>query len=361
MTNDLLNPPANPSPQPPTYPCGTPIAGQQKFDRRALLISGGAAVAGLLGYTLVRGVGRENSPVFVARHQKYDGGLAQTIRDGLQAVGFNPAMIRGKRVLLKPNLVEPNRHVPQMTTNPAMIVAAADVFRAWGASAVVGEGSGHVRDTEVILGESGVGEALRDARLEFVDLNYDAMGVVPNRGRVSKLTELFMPRTVLEADLVVSMPKLKTHHWVGMTASLKNMYGVLPGIKYGWPKNVLHHAGIPQTVVDINASLPPTIGIVDGILCMEGDGPIMGTPKPMGLVAVGLDRVALDATLARIMGIEPRNLSYLQLADRRLGDIADRRIVQRGERWQPLVSPFQILDWPHLRGLRADLTGVKVT
>ncbi|MBX3411841.1 MAG: DUF362 domain-containing protein [Pirellulales bacterium] len=360
MTHDLLPPPSPSASQPATYPCGTPI-GTPPLDRRALLISGGTAVAGLLGYTLLRGNGGEKSPVFLARHQRYDGPLAQTIREGLLAVGFDPASIRGKRVLLKPNLVEPNRHVPQMTTHPAMIVAAADAFRGWGASVVVGEGSGHVRDTEAILGESGVGEALRDAGLEFVDLNYDAMGAVPNRGKVSKLTELHLPRTLLEAHLVVSLPKLKTHHWVGITASLKNMYGVLPGIKYGWPKNVLHHAGIPQTVVDINASLPPTIGIVDGILCMEGDGPIMGTPKPMGLVAVGLDRVALDATLARIMGIEPVKLTYLQLASGRLGDIADRRIVQRGERWQQLVSPFQILDWPHLRGMRSDVTGVRVT
>ena len=57
---------------------------------------------------------------------------------------------------------------------------------------------------------------------------------------------------MVQADFVVSMPKLKTHHWVGMTASMKNFYGVLPGIKYGWPKNVLHHNGIPETVADIN-------------------------------------------------------------------------------------------------------------
>lgn len=304
---------------------------------------------------------RSNAPVFVARYQRYDGPLEQTIREGLLAVGFDPAAIRGRRVLVKPNLVEPLRHVPQMTTHPAMIVATAAVFRGWGAQVTVGEGSGHVRDTEVILGESGVGEALASAGIDFVDLNYDAMAPVPNGGRVSKLTELFLPRTALEADLIVSLPKLKTHHWVGFTASLKNMYGVLPGIKYGWPKNVLHHAGIPQTVVDINASLPPTIGIVDGILCMEGDGPIMGTPKPMGLVAVGLDRVALDATLARIMGIEPAQINYMRLADGRLGRIGENRIEERGERWETIVSPFEILDSPHLRGLRLAHPAVRVT
>jgi len=136
------------------------------------------------------------------------------------------------------------------------------------------------------------------------------------------------------------MPKLKTHHWVGMTCSLKNLYGVLPGVKYGWPKNVLHHAGIPQTVFDINASLPKTISIVDGIVGMEGDGPIMGSAKPLGLVIVGTNPTAVDATCARIMGLDPTRINYLQLADGRLGPLADRRIRQCGERWQDVATPF---------------------
>jgi uncharacterized protein (DUF362 family) len=160
---------------------------------------------------------------------------------------------------------------------------------------------------------------------------------------------------VVEADLIVSLPKMKTHHWVGMTASMKNLYGVIPGIKYGWPKNVLHHAGIPETVFDINASLPKTITVVDGIDCMEGDGPILGSCKHMGLLAMGTSLPAVDATLCRIMGIAPERISYLQLAANRLGPIANRFVRQQGERWESVASPFQILDKPHLRGLRAEM------
>ncbi len=132
---------------------------------------------------------------------------------------------------------------------------------------------------------------------------------------------------------------MKTHHWVGITCSMKNFYGTLPGIKYGWPKNVLHHNGIPETVVDINATLPRTLAIVDGIDCMEGDGPIMGSLKRMGLVLVGTNLPAVDATAARIMGLRPERVSYLALAADRLGPIADERITQRGERWQELGEP----------------------
>lgn len=322
--------------------------------RRTLLATGGLAAAGL-----VAGVWpRSRAPVFVARGQRYDGPLAETLRDGLVAVGLDARALAGKRVLLKPNLVEPSRDRPHMTTHPAMVVAAAEVFRGWGAEVAVGEGPGHVRDTEVALVESGVGEALAGAGLEFRDLNYERVAWRRNRGGFSKLKGLWLPQSVVEADLVVSMPKMKTHHWVGVTAAMKNLYGVIPGIKYGWPKNVLHHNGIPQTVADINATLPRVVGIVDGIDCMEGDGPILGSLKRMGLVAIGASLPALDATVARLMGLAPERIGYLELASRRLGTIDDRQIEQRGEAWRPLASPFEILDEPFLRSLRA---GERVT
>ncbi len=296
---------------------------------------------------------RQTAPVFVARNQRYDGPIAQTIRDGLLATGFDPAGIHGKRVLLKPNLVEPTRACPQMTTNPAVVLAAADVFRRWGAEVIVGEGPGHMRDTEMALVESGMQDALDAARLTFADLNYSEVGWTKNRGRASKLPGFYFPQQVLEADLIVSMPKMKTHHWVGYTAALKNLYGVIPGIKYGWPKNVLHYAGIPQSIYDINASLPKTVAIVDGIVAMEGDGPIMGSPKPMGLLVVGTNSTAVDATVGRIMGFDPAHVEYLQLARNSLGPVDEDCIDQRGELWQPLASPFTIIDEPRLQQLRA--------
>lgn len=324
-----------------------------KLGRRALLAGAGAAAAGLAALPWLRDLFAEPAPVFLARGQRYDGPLEQTIHDGLLATGLDPASFRGRSVLLKPNFVEPSRWAPHVTTHPAMIAAAAEVFRRWGAQVAVGEAPGHVRDTEMALVESGVADAIDAAKIAFRDLNYEDAAWIKNAGRNCKLAGFHLPRSVVEADLIVSMPKLKTHHWVGLTASLKNMYGVLPGIHYGWPKNVLHHAGIPETVCDINASLPKTIAIVDGILCMEGDGPIMGTPKPLGLIAIGANPTAVDATCARVMGLEPKRVSYLKLASGRLGPLAERLIVQRGERWRELASPFEILDKPHLAGLRA--------
>lgn len=336
----------------------SPRSSERQFDRRVLLAGGAVAIAGAVAWPLVRRSFQTQAPVFIARNQRYDGPLAQTIRDGLLAVGFEPAKISGRTVLLKPNLVEPTRGVPQMTTNPAVIVAAAQVFRDWQANVLIGEGPGHMRDTETVLAVSGVQDALDDLGINFSDLNYSELGWVENGGHASKLAGFHFPAAALEADLIVSMPKMKTHHWVGYTGALKNLYGVIPGIKYGWPKNVLHYAGIPQTIFDINASLPRTIAIVDGILAMEGDGPIMGSPKEMGLIAVGLNSTAVDATLGRVMGFDSAKVEYLKLAASRLGPVDERLIPQRGEPWQSVASPFKTIDAAHLRGLRP---GVLVT
>jgi uncharacterized protein (DUF362 family) len=330
-----------------------------QVDRRALLIGAGLTAAAIAAVPFLRRAWYDSAAVFVARNQRYDGPIEQTIRDGLLATGFDPAAMRDRKVLLKPNLVEPTRSCPQMTTHPAVVVATANVFRNWGASVVVGEGPGHMRDTEMALVESGLQDALYDARLQFVDLNYSQVGWIKNAGRATDLPGFFFPQQVLEADLIVSLPKMKTHHWVGYTGALKNLYGVIPGIKYGWPKNVLHYAGIPESIFDINATLPKTVSVVDGILAMEGDGPIMGSPKPMGLLLVGTNNTAVDATLGRIMGFEPSKIEYLKLAANRLGPIDDSFIHDRGEHWSDVASPFHLIDAPQLRGLRR--SGVLVT
>lgn len=329
--------------------------------RRAVLAAGGAAAAGIAAIRALRPRWNRMTAAFIARDQRYDGPLSRTIRDGLAACGLSGELFRNRRVLLKPNLVEPSRHVPHMTTHPAVIVAAAEVFRGWGATVTVGEAPGHMRDTLFALEESGVGPALRAANLPFADLNYEEVVWRTNRGGFSSLDGIYFPRSVAEADVVVSIPKLKTHHWVGVTAAMKNFYGVLPGIKYGWPKNVLHHHGIPQTVVDINCTLPRTLAIVDAIECMEGDGPILGSMKGMGLILVGENLAALDATAARIMGLEPCRVSYLGLAEGYLGPLEERLIEQRGAPWRSVASPFRLLDQEHLQKLRADARGPLVT
>src|SRR4029077_16767510 len=147
-----------------------------------------------------------------------------------------------------------------------------------------------------------------------VDLNHDEVGFVPNEFKQTSLPRLALPSTLRRADLIVSLPKLKTHHWAGVTLSMKNLFGVMPGIYYGWPKNVLHHAGISRSILDITAAVRPHLAIVDGISGMESDGPIMGTPKNAGVLVMGTNLPAVDATCTRLMRINPWRIEYLAAA-----------------------------------------------
>ena len=113
---------------------------------------------------------------------------------------------------------------------------------------------------------------------------------------------------------------------------------------YGWPKNKLHYLGIAESVVALNRQFrAKAFGIVDGIIGMEGNGPIQGTPKPAGVLVMGRDLVAVDATCARVMGIDPEKLSYLRLAAD-LGHLHSGRIEQRGETIASVRTNFALLD-----------------
>lgn len=327
--------------------------------RRALCVAGIGASA-LVGAGILHLSDTQSNSVFIAKGQAYDRDLVQSIRDGLVACGVNRHAISGKRVLLKPNFVEPRVDIPYMTTHPAVVLAAAEVFLAWGADVLVGEASGHVRDSDAVLIESGMSDALEGLKLPFFDLNYSDVVWRPNEKGLSALPGFFFPSCVATADLIVSMPKLKTHHWIGVTGALKNMYGTIPGCIYGWPKNVLHFGGIPETVVDINMSLPRTLAIVDAIDCMEGDGPIMGTKKHMGLIVVGSNLLAVDATLCRLMDVNPYAVAYLSQGAGLLGRIEDSAIDQRGEAWPLLSSPFKLIKQSHLQPLIEHRLGFKL-
>src|SRR5262249_14516641 len=127
---------------------------------------------------------------------------------------------------------------------------------------------------------------------------------------------------------------------------------VMPGIVYGWPKNVFHYTGIGTSILDIAAAVRPHLAIVDGIIGMEGDGPIMGTPRHSGILVMGTNLPSVDATCAPLMRINPWRVGSLAGASGRLGPIAERHIEQRGEEIVNLAQPFQLLDHPSFAALR---------
>jgi uncharacterized protein (DUF362 family) len=289
---------------------------------------------------------RPVSRVLIRRAASYQQELGELILESLREFKLP---VQDKTVLLKPNLVGLDP-LGVMNTHPAVIAATRESFLRLGAARVlVGDGPAMDRDTQAILESVRLREFTENLMRDFCDLNLDDVEKVILETRASKLKELFLPKTVLGVDFLVSMPKLKTHHWAGVTLSLKNMFGIVPGSCYGWPKNVLHWAGIDRSILDINAATRPDFAIVDGILGMEGNGPIQGTPKAAGLVLFGDDPVAVDATACRVMGLLPEKVTYLARAGTMLGHLDQAKIQQLGESVESVRTPFAVL--PEFRRL----------
>ena len=288
-----------------------------------------------------------SSRVAILKAASYEDDLARVVLDGIKACHLSVA---GKTVLLKPNLVEYERETV-INTHPALVGAALEAFLHLGAKEVrVGEGPGHRRDTDGLLVASGLLPYLRDTRSPFIDLNLDDARRMPLLSRFMGIDSLYFPESVLSADLLVSMPKIKTHHWAGMTLSMKNFFGIVPGMKYGWPKNFLHWHGIHESIVDINSTVRPHFVIADGIVGMEGNGPIQGKPKPCGVVVFGEDPVAVDSTCVRVAGLSPEKINYLRMAGEFLGNINEDQIEQIGEAISRVRSPFEVIDgFKHLK------------
>ena len=159
----------------------------------------------------------------------------------------------------------------------------------------------------------------------------------------------YFPQSALGADLIVSVAKMKTHHWAGATLSMKNLFGLVPGAVYGWPKNKLHYIGIPRAIAELNRTFRNTFALVDGIVGMEGNGPIQGQPKHAGVLVMGRDLAAVDSTCCRIMGIDPTKVEYLRLASA-LGHVRESAIDQRGESPRAMRTDFELI--PEFRNLR---------
>ena len=255
--------------------------------------------------------------------------LAAAIRTGWRS--SRPPDVRGKRVVVKPNMVDVSPDRP-IHTDPRLIEALVAHLADLGAREIVlAEATSHNRDAEDLFRRAGYEALARRQGVRIVDLNYDDLTPVKCvNPKATLLREIALPRTIGEADILISVPKMKTHKLAGITLSLKNMFGILPGMVYGWPKNTLHWNGIPLSICEINGTVKTHYAVVDGVVGMEGHGPIMGTARKAGVLVMGDNALAVDATAARVMGVDPARVDYLAMAHKlRLGSLrpADIQVV----------------------------------
>ena len=268
--------------------------------------------------------------------------LMNAVRAGWEKT--DPPEVKNKKIVIKPNLVEISPARP-INTDKRLVEALIQFLQQQGAGEVViAEGAGHYRDTESLWKKSGYYELKDKYKVSLIDLNYDDLQKIKTVSfQDSLLKDLFLPRTILSADVIISVPKMKTHHWVGVTLSQKNLLGIVPGIKYGWPKNIIHWNGIEKSIVEINATIPSQYTVVDGITGMEGDGPIMGSSKQVGVLVMGDNALSVDATSARIMGLDPAKIIYFQAASKmKLGTLNTKDIILTGSDINDFRTEFKL-------------------
>jgi uncharacterized protein (DUF362 family) len=304
---------------------------------RRQFVAGSMAFAGTVGCARRPGPGAE--PRVSVVRASYGGDLLDRVR---RLFVDHSVELRGKRVVLKPNLVEFDSDTA-VNTSPALVLAVLEACRALGAASVkIAEGPGHRRTTWDLAEAAGYFNTIPDFESIFTDLNLDDISEVTLPRSAKGLHSLWLPRTALDCDLLVSLPKMKTHHWVGVTLGMKNLFGLVPGAVYGWPKNVLHWAGIEESILAINSAVPNMFTIVDGVEGMEGNGPIQGKRKHAGVLVAGGDRVAVDATCCRIMGVNPELVRYLAMAQT-LSQTQEANVRQIGERLEAVRTEFELI------------------
>jgi uncharacterized protein (DUF362 family) len=256
--------------------------------------------------------------------------IRQAVEKALDLIGGVQDLIQpGQLVLINPSWVAPPvEREAGCITLPEIPRALADIVQELGARAVIAESSAVGVDSEKVIQESEY-QQLRDMGYAVVDLkkNKKAFVTLPSEnGKVFEVLECW--ELVRQADVVISVPKLKTHDQTEMTCSIKKLKGLLTDKN----KRAMHQEGLFEGVVDLMSAVKPQLAVVDAIICQEGVGPIFGKPVEMNLIVTGKDLVAVDATCARIIGYEPaETLLTVNAAARGLGVMDPDKIEILGE------------------------------
>ncbi|NLB59907.1 MAG: DUF362 domain-containing protein [Lentisphaerae bacterium] len=222
-------------------------------------------------------------------------------------------------IIIKPNLTNADR--PPVTTPVAFVKAIYKYCRRHSrAEIAIGEGCGK-GTTAATFQANGYADLAREYDLQLLDFNTSATVLLRN-AQALQLKEFHLPKVLREAFLI-SAPILKDHSFTLTTIAMKNMFGIAPAPFYrgSWNKSQLHQPCTHRSVVDICSYKKPDLSIADAVVALTGMH-LAGQPKKLGLILASFDPVALDAVGSRLLGHDPHQIEYLQLAHGRLGQIA---------------------------------------
>jgi uncharacterized protein (DUF362 family) len=273
------------------------------------------------------------------------GNIEQDITKALDEIGGLDAVLsKGDVVLCKPNVQGSFSPGSGIITDAKVVHVVVKMVKKMGATPIIGESSVYGRITEECLHVSGMYEVAMKESVKIVDFDQDEIVKVPiSNGTVLK--EVRTVKTVVESDVIIDIPVMKTHVATGVTLALKNMKGVLPKRE----KAKVHFAGLEEGIADLNTTFTPDIVIADGIVGLEGLGPSRGTPVEMGLIVAGFKPVTVDSVCTKIMGMDPNEIKHIKHAySKGLGEIDIDRMEIYGTSINNVKRAFKE-PWLHLK------------
>lgn len=269
--------------------------------------------------------------VALVRAESYEReSLDQAVGQALTHLGGLKRFVQpGMKVLLKPNLLSAKAPERAITTHPEFVAAVGRAVKALGARVIIGDSpAGAEKGIDRLWLNCGLTAIAQRDGFELINFEMSGSRPVTVGGQV-----YYIAKPVLEAGLIISLPKLKTHVLTLMTGGVKNTFGCIPGFRKG-----LYHKEAPKpqlfarVLVDIFSAVRPALTVMDAIVAMEGDGPSSGRPRQIGLVAASEDAVALDAVMAAVMGLNPDRVHTTRFAgERGLGESRLSHIKTLGE------------------------------
>jgi uncharacterized protein (DUF362 family) len=270
--------------------------------------------------------------------------LAIALEHLLEPLGGMASMVKsGDRVLLKPNLLTGSRPTKECTTRPEIIYCVAKMVQAVGGKPFLGDSPafGTAKGVAKANGLWAIAEELNIPIVEFHGARYqtDSLTTVFNRD----FQHLRLSKEAMGADVVINLPKVKSHVQLTLTMGVKNLFGCVPGKMKAWwhmeaGKDVDKFA---RMLVVTAAAIAPSLTIIDGIIGHEGNGPGQGEPRYLGMLGASQDVFALDRVVVEILGVNPDQVPTLR-ASHSMGKYKSlEQIALAGTSIQSL----QIHDW----------------
>jgi uncharacterized protein (DUF362 family) len=245
------------------------------------------------------------------------------------------ARVRGKRrIFVKPNLSHPE-YVPGVVTSPALTHELVSLLRDEAEEVVVGESDGFNYSCRSAFKKTGMETAVKKAGGTVINLSEDKLVKVKFQSNSSPLKELFLPKTVLEADAIVDLALMKTHEWAMYSGAIKNLFGCVPS-----NKRIYLHPYLSEVFYRLYTILKPQLTVMDARVAIEGNGPTKGNPVKMDLMLTSNCALATDVAAAKIMGLNMEEISHLNYIAKKT-NLHDDAITVQGLQVSEVARKFE--------------------